>query len=181
MSRPSPLVHLLVLVRDICQLRRGPEEMPYSNALFGLLVASSIALDLLCDRILDGSPNILARSLVSMGLILALCWIALSIRHLGNRYVQTASTLIACDIVFTLLILPLAWLFARAPAQAKGLTPPQTLLAWAMLAVIVWNLVVNAHIVRRALDAPFALGFALALAWALANWALTHALFDTAV
>ena len=178
--RESPLVSFLFLVRDICQLKRGPEEMPYSAALLALLVTSSIALDLLCNRILEGEPNILARSLMSMTLVLALSWIALAIRRLGNRYVQTATTLIACDIVFTLLILPLAWLFAREPAQPKALTPGQTLIAWAMLAVIFWNLLVNAHIVRRALDAPFMLGFAIALAWAVANWALTHALFDPA-
>jgi hypothetical protein len=54
------------------------------------------------------------------------------------------------------------------------------LLGWAMLAIIVWNLTVNAHVVRRALDAPFALGFALAIAWALADWALGRVLFDSA-
>ena len=177
--RESPLAHLALLVRDICQLRRGPEDMPHSTVLFGVLVASSIALDLLTDRFLGGMPNILARSLVSTGLLLGLCWIALAIRHLGNRYVQTACALIACGMLFSLLLLPLALLAGHSFAQAAAqLTPSQMLIGWAMLGVIVWNLVVNAHIVRRALDAPFALGFALALAWALADWALAHALFD---
>jgi hypothetical protein len=66
------------------------------------------------------------------------------------------------------------------PSPPAQLTPLQVLLGWVMLAIVAWNLVVNAHIVRRALDAPFALGLALALAWFIADLALERALFDAA-
>jgi hypothetical protein len=178
--RESTLVYLALLVRDLCQLRRGPEEVPYSKPLLGLLVGVSILLDVATAAVLGGSTDVLPRSLVSTGLVLALCWIALSIRHLGNRYVQTASALVACSMVFSLLILPFAWLAGPTPSPPAELSPLQVLLGWAMLAIIVWNLAVNAHIVRRALDAPFALSFALVLAWALADWAIGHVLFDAA-
>ena len=178
--REAPFAQFALLVRDLCHLRRGPDEMPYSPALFGLLIGASVLIDVATGSFLGGANDVLPRSLVSTGLVLALCWIALRIRRLGNRYVQTASALVACSIVFSLLILPLAWLAGPPPAAPEALSPLQTLLWWAMLAIIIWNLAVNAHVVRRALDAPFALGFALAFAWALADWALGHALFDAA-
>jgi hypothetical protein len=188
--RESPLIRFAALVRDMCQLRRGPEDVPYSTRLLVALICASVVLDVLIgtsaaldvasDSTLGDWHDVLARSLVSTTLVLSLCWIALAVRHVGNRYVQTASALVACSLVFSLLILPLAWLAGPAPASAAALTPRQTLVGWAMLAVVVWQLVVNAHIVRRAIDAPFALGFALALAWALADWALGHVLFDPA-
>ena len=154
--------------------------MPFSKTLLGILVGSSILLDVATGSLLGNPANLLARSLVSTALVLALVWIALSMRQLGNRYVQTASALVACSMVFSLLILPFAWLAGPTPPPPAALTPLQVLLGWAMLAIIVWNLTVNAHIARRALDAPFAMGFALAIAWALADWALGHALFDAA-
>jgi hypothetical protein len=178
--RDSPLLHFLVVVRDLCQLRRGPQDLPYSPILFGLLVAVSVVLDLAMGGLIEGTSNVLARSLLSTTLILALCWTALSLRQFRNRYVQTASALVVCSIVFTLLILPVIYLAGPAPEAPHQLTPRQVLLGWAMLAIIVWNLAVNANILRHALEAPFALGMALATAWALADWALGHALFDAA-
>lgn len=180
--RESPFVRFAFLVRDICQLRRGPEDLPYSPALLGVLVAASIALDCLVDAFLDRVSNVLARSLVSTGLLLALCWIALRLRKLDNRYVQTASALVACGgIVFTLLIVPLAWIAGLSTRGQIELAPgPEFLLGLAMLAVVVWNLAVNAHILRRALEASFAFAFLLALIWAIADLALGHALFDRA-
>jgi len=120
-----------------------------------------------------------AHVLVSTVLILGLAWIALAMRGLGSRYVQTASALVACSIVFSLLVLPLAFLAGPLPTDA-ALTPLQTLLVWASFALFVWSVLVDAHIIRRALDAPFGLGVALALAWTIADWALGHALFDAA-
>src|SRR4051812_34975348 len=140
--REAPFVQFAMLVRDLCQFRRGPEDMPYSKLLFGLLVAASVMLDLLTGSYRQATSKILARSLVSTSLVLALCWIALSIRHVGNRYVQTASALVACSIVFTLLILPLAWLAGPMAAPPAHLTPLQVLVGWGMIAVVLWNLAV---------------------------------------
>ncbi len=173
----SPLIRLATLVRDICQLRRGPEELPYSRRLLGVLLVVSVAIDVASGRLLGGHDE-LARSLVSTMLVLVLCWIALAARHLVNRYVQTATALVACGIVFSLLVLPLG-LIVPTSGDAS-LTPLQTLVVWAMFAVFVWSVLVEAHILRRALDAPFGLGVAIALAWTIADWALGHALFDAA-
>jgi len=176
--RESRAADLTVIVFEMCQLRRGPDDMPYSKALLVVLLGASILLDVVIGAFGGGVPDALSRSLLSAGLVLALCWIALALRHLGNRYLQTASALVACSIVFSLLILPLAWLSGPVPTPPTPLTPMQLLLGWLMLAIVAWNLIVNAHIVRRALDAPFALGLAIALAWFVADLALERALFD---
>jgi hypothetical protein len=178
--RTSPASEFALLVMDLCHLRRGPDEMPYSPVLLALLIVAGVLLDVVTGRLLGAGANVLLRSLVSTAVVLALCWIALRIRRLENRYVQTASALVACSIVFSLLVLPLAWLSGPAPATPAEMTPRHVLLSWAMLGLIVWNLVVVAHIVRRALEAPFGFGLALALAWAVAAWALGQALFDGA-
>ena len=179
-GRGNPLLHLVVVVRDLCQLRRGPQDLPYSPVLLALLIAASILIDLASGTVISGASNVLPRSLVSTSLVLGLCWIALSIRRLGSRFVQTASAVIACSIVISLLAVPIVWLAGAPPASGQPPAPLQVLLAWAMLALIVWNVAINANIVRHALEAPFAFGVALATAWLLADWALGRVLFDAA-
>lgn len=174
----QPLLEFLRVVRDLCQLRRGPEDVPYAPQLLLVLILASVLLDVALGAALGVKASILPRSLLSTGLILALCWTALTARGLGTRFVQAASALVACAMVFSLLMLPIAALTGAPPATPEQLTPMQVVLAWTALAVIVWKLCVDAHILRRALDAPFALGFLLALAWALADWALGRAVFN---
>jgi hypothetical protein len=174
---PFRFAELAGLVRDLCLLRRGPEDMPYAPALLMLSIAASMLLDVTTGALFGGS-DVLARSVVSTALVLALSWAALKVRRLGNRYVQTASALVACGLVFSLLALPLGWLAHPMPASATALTPGQVLLGWAVLALFVWNLSVFAHILRRAIECSFGLAFAIVVAWAVADWAVGHILFD---
>jgi hypothetical protein len=169
---------IAALVADLCRLRSGPEEMPYSPALCGGLIVASVAFDVVTANALGDGNDALARSLVSTVLTLGLCAVALAMRQFANRFVQTASALVACSFVFSLLVLPLAWLAGPHVDSGTPLTPLQVLLGWGTLALIVWSLSVNAHIMRRAMDSSFVFGFALVTSWAIADWALAHALFD---
>lgn len=178
--RPYSFADFAVLVRDLVQLRRDPADMPYSVVLLGVLIAAGVAIDVASGLLVENSSDVLARTLLSTVLVLALCWIALKLRGLSNRYVQTASALAACGIAFSLLILPVVWMLGPLPTPPAQLAPHQVLLGWVMLAVLLWSLAVTAHILRHALDASFAFGLALATTWAVADWALAHALFDAA-
>jgi hypothetical protein len=66
------------------------------------------------------------------------------------------------------------------PATPQDLTPVQILLAWIALGLIAWKLSVDAHILRHALETPFAFGFLLALTWTIAAWAVDRIAFAAA-
>lgn len=171
---------LVVRIANLCRFRGGPQDLPHSPGLLGVLLVTSVVLDLTTASLLDIGDNPLARSLFSTALLLALCWIALGVRGTLNRYVQTATALIACSIVFSVLIVPLAWLFGKPESAAAALTPQQTLAAWLGLGVLIWKIAVDGHNVRQAIDAPFWLGFSLALSWAIADFAFGRILFAAA-
>jgi hypothetical protein len=137
-------------------------------------------LDYGSGNLLGFDETLLARSLLSISLLLALCWTALSIRGLGNRFVQTASALVSCSMAFSLLILPLAWFFGNPQGEEVVLTPGQLMIAWLGLGVLFWKVAVDAHLVRQAIDAPYWLGLLLAISWAIADFALSRALFGDA-
>ncbi len=54
------------------------------------------------------------------------------------------------------------------------------LLRWLALATLIWQLLVNAHILRHALDSRFGIGLLLALSWVIGYWALESVLFGAA-
>ena len=165
------------VIVDLCRFRSGPQELPCSTRLLGFLLLASVVFDVGYGNLLDIKESVLGQSLLTLIVLLGLSWIALSIRRVRHRYVQTAIALVACSIAFSLLILPLAWLFG-GPQPVD--TPPssgQMLIAWLGLGVMVWKIAVDAHIVRQAIESSFAIGFLLALSWAVAHFALSRLLF----
>jgi hypothetical protein len=178
MNEPLPsMAVLLGIVRNLCRFRGGPQDISHSPTLLVVLLVASVVLDLGIGSLIGAKEPLLARSLLSTALLLGLCWVALTMRGLTHRYVQTASALVACAMAFSILILPLALLFGSPPNSTVALTPAQMLIAWLGLVMVIWKVCVDAHIVRNAIEAPFSLGFLLALSWAIADWALSRAVF----
>lgn len=171
---------LLAQLANLCRFRGGPQDLPHQPGLLVALLVASVALDLGTAALLDIGDSALGRSLFSSALLLALCWIALAIRGLRSRYVQTATALIGCAMVFSLLIVPIALLLGEPATPEKTLTPIQTLLAWLGLTVLVWKILVDAHNMRQAIDASLWIAFALVLSWSIADFALGRLLFGGA-
>jgi hypothetical protein len=156
---------LLRIVIDLCLLRRGPQDLPYSPALTQGLLLLGLGVDLLVLRWLDEDSDLLLQIGCSLALLLALPWLLLSLRQRRERYVQTLAAFAATGIVFSLLYLPLALKSAELPRPVAGetLSGEQALVAWGTLLVIGWKLAINGSIWRHALDWPRAAGVLLAV------------------
>ncbi len=102
-SAERPPGTFLRLLWPLFRLQGNPQDLPYSGQLPLLLVAASVILDMLVGDALHDTGDTFARSLLSTGVVLGLCWIALAIRGLRNRFVQTATALVACSLLFSLL------------------------------------------------------------------------------
>ncbi len=168
-------------VLELCRLRGGPQDLPWSPLLLAGLFVAATALDVMVGDLLDRDGNALARSLLSSLVILGLCWIALAVRNFRNRFVQTATAIIATGIVFTLLQGALLWLGGVPPATGSApLTSTQALVAWALFAIFLWQVAVTAHIVRHAVELGSGLALTLVISWIVAWWALEQAVFGSA-
>jgi hypothetical protein len=177
MNTPDPQgTSLLQRVLDLATLRSGPQELPHSANLLLVLFVVGTAVDV-ASGVLFATPDALGRSLLSNVIVLGLCWIALAIRSLRNRYLQTATALVACGLLFSLLQLPIAALIGPTPTTPAELAPLQILLYWILFALFVWQLAVSAHIMRHAMDASFAFALVLVASWVIVDVALGRALF----
>ena len=168
---------LLNLIWDICCLRRGPQDLPYSPLLLLALVAISVSYQLMIAllRNLGSFGEVLAGALFGVALMFTVLHVALTLRGMRNRFVQSASALLGCTLVFALLRLPVELLIGTPPATPADITALQALLALVSLPLLGWNVVAYAHVLRHSLDIPFLAGLALSLLWIVIGIALIAA------
>jgi hypothetical protein len=161
------------LIRDICLLRRGPQDLPYSIPLLAAVAASCVIVQLgvavarnaPIGGVLTGAAMWLVVTLGALNLILTL-------RGLRNRFVQSATALLGCALVFTLLSVPIALLLDEPPATPQQMSPLQLLLGVVSLPLLIWKIIVDAHVFRHSFDVPFLSGVVIALLWIVAAMAL---------
>ena len=168
---------LLYLLRDVILLRRGPQDAPHAPRLLIALCAASLLLQLAIARVLGVEGETLGSGLVALMFSLGVLYLLLNLRRLTNRFVQAALTLLGCAMLFQLLSLPIVLMAgAHLPSAPEHLTPTQILLSLVSLPIVIWKLIVDAHILRNSLDLPFVYGLVIAVCWLIAELVLDAAL-----
>jgi hypothetical protein len=165
---------LLNLIWDICCLRRGPQDLPYSRLVLGVLCAATLGLEVLVAALLGSEQGSIGVGIAALGVYLTVIYLLLTLRGMANRFVQTASALIGCAIVFNLIILPVELLFGTPPDTAQKMSSLQSVLSLVMLLILSWKLMVDANIYRHSLNVPFFTGMLVALGWFLAALYALH-------
>jgi len=94
---------------------------------------------------------------------------------LRNRFVQSGTALLGCALVFTLLSMPIALLVGEPPITAEQMSPLQLILGLVSLPLLIWKVIVDAHVFRHSFDVPFLSGVVIALLWIIAAMALAGA------
>ena len=127
---------LLESIRDILLLRRGPQDLPFSAALLGALILFALAIGLAVSAqrvpVAVAAPQLGFEVL----LLLALAWIPLALAKRRERFIQTATALVAAAIAFNLLAVPVVLGVGELPKDPRALTTLQVVLGWLSLALL---------------------------------------------
>ena len=166
----------LLELRDVILLRRGPQDMPYSPRLLALVCGASLLLQLAIASVLGIPGDALGAGLIGLAFNLSVLYLVLNLRGVRGRFAQAALALTSCAIVFAILSVPIVLAIGGKPPTPETMTPVQALLGMLALPVVVWKLVVDAHILRHSLNLPFAAGLLIALFWIVAELSLGAAL-----
>jgi hypothetical protein len=147
---------LLRILLDICVLRAGPQDLPYSRSLLGLTLVSYFFVSWLLS--VPGYPiaNAFLIALADLSLLLLFAVSLLFITGKTARMIQTLAALTGTGTLLGLVALPLVQILAREQL-AEQLALPAGML-W--LALFGWSLLVVAHIMRHAMSVslPVAIG-----------------------
>lgn len=154
------LTALLRWTTDLLQLRGTPADAPPSSwLLLQLLVldliSSVLYLQALGSQVLFGA--LVGRMLLRMAMVYAV------MRAFGRtaRFLQTAVSLYAIGVLLTFLLLPIAAALVRSQGDAPDFGVQ--FLQLGFLSLLLWSIVVEAHIYRHALGLKFWYALPLAL------------------
>ena len=165
------MVWLVRFWLGLCLLRTAPQDGPASAFMLGITLACYVSVSLL---VLAGSYGIQTGvALAFAELVLLAVFVALLLYLTGKlaRFNQTLSAMTGAGTLLGLLALPLALL--AEPSAVNGGQP----LALAWLILLLWNLIVSAHIMRHALSTNLVVGFAVSLVYMLLTTQLVLLLF----
>ena len=147
----GPLAAVFV---DIALHRSGPDRLPSSSFLVGVLLAIYIPVNLL--RIyLTGSASSSDYGFMLVDTVVFYVFVYGILRFFGRqrRFLQTASALLGTDILINLIGLPVS--LGGEPAAETGLA---VLLALVLLALLFWWIDVAGFIIARAVEQPYVAG-----------------------
>jgi hypothetical protein len=167
---------LLRQLIEICLLRRGPQDLPWSPPAVALVTALLLALQLAFAVHFESPPAALAaRVVVTLVLLLGATLALLRFRGMENRAAQTLLALAGMSLLFALVMMPLAIVLRPYLGDEN---PPPSMMLFALAAVFAffWKLRVEAAIWRQALEIPVPAAYLLTLALVLAEAGLLYLL-----
>jgi hypothetical protein len=150
-------------IRDLCLLRLGPQDLPHAPNALGILILILVIVQGAVVLGFSRSADAPSRAMLSVVTGLVLPWLALVLAGKRERIVQAGIAWVASAIVFGLLALPVLQLMGELPQAPDQVSGAQMLAAWLSLALLGWQLAVQGHILRHAMDLPFRLGMLLAV------------------
>jgi hypothetical protein len=172
---------LPLILRDIILLRRGPQDLPFSErALLVTAVLLVVFAGLINAVQGDSSGMAMVRSAVGIGLSLGVLYLVLLSKQFQARFVQTGLASLLVAAVAAALLLPV--LLAAGPlpgpdAKPESLGGAQVLSILLFSVIGLWKFVVDAHIVRHALEIRFLLALPITFAMDFAVAVFIVALF----
>lgn len=161
---------MLALIRTflLIALRRlGPEDLPDSSLLFGLAVIAYAVAQVVIVLPLYGPGATLLRAVVlDVALLYACVWGLLRFTGRPARFRQTLTALFGTGALLTVLMVPLnSWFTATSVPDQPAVLPTV-----GILLMLIWSLVVNGHIVARALSAPLGVGLVFSVIYFFINY-----------
>ncbi|MDO8268192.1 MAG: hypothetical protein Q7T32_10225 [Moraxellaceae bacterium] len=170
---------LWTLFWQICQLRRGPEDVPYSVQLLVLLAVLDVALGI--GGQLLAAPDRLriavALTLLAVVMDAAVFWGLLWFKRLQSRWVQGLTTIFGIDLLLGLVALPLTLLSHVVEPKSVMIG----LVVVAQMLLVGWNIGLRGFVFHRALNIGLLLGNMLSLALFMLNIFISIQLFPELV
>lgn len=162
---------------DIALHRRGPDQLPASHFLLGLVAAVYLVCLVVAVQVSDDTrPFRLPAYITEAGLGVLFVWSLLRAFGLERRLIQTLTALFGIDALMTALSLP--FVTARSLEQSAGSPGAPD---FVLLGLLLWNIDVWGFVVGRAIGRPYFLGLAFVIGWVLLMESLRAAMFPPVI
>lgn len=148
------MFELIKLYFDMCLLRKGPQDVPYSLFVFWLSMVLYGFSGLLLLYMRLGWLDSMIQLSVEIVLILGFTGVMLTVSGRLSRFFQTASAMLGTDAIISFLGLPVI--------SSMMLGSMSSLPYYVSIGLMIWHLFITGHIFRHALDKSYGFGLGLA-------------------
>ncbi len=147
------------LVLQISLFRKGPEDLPASSLLLGLLLVINVLVSITLYSTINDTTVLRAATLVvaSLAATAGLVWLVLNLLNYAQRFMQTFTALVGVDVLLTCITAIIAVLTLQEDGAMGSIG------SLALLLLLIWNLSIYASIFQRALEVHLIIGLGLAL------------------
>ena len=158
---------------QLCLLRRGPQDLPASPPLLGLMAVTNGLVGVLGSLDYFGTPGrAMAASLLDTLLVAGLVYATLGFAGHRPRFVQTLTAVYGVGVLFGAVML-----VAQSLVGALGALP---LVALINLIVLGWLHLALGHVLRHALEMDLWAGIAIAVGYTVIGLTLVNIYFPPA-
>lgn len=164
---------MIRLFYDICLFKKGPQDVPASTLLLGLVVAANLGLGLALSWPDLGWIEAVLQSVTGALALGGFVWAALMLSRKSQRILQTAIAAFGCDTFVSAIAFPLL-VWSQIDPDMKGAV------GLPLMVLMLWQISAIGHILRHALSVPLAVGLGLALAYTAISYSLIMTLFPVA-
>ncbi|MDH4276371.1 MAG: hypothetical protein OEW08_15175 [Gammaproteobacteria bacterium] len=159
----------------LCTLEVTPQDLHYSRSLQTLSIAAYFLLGLAVNAVFQSWGIAAVVSALDTGLLIGIAYAALWVRDMPQRATQTTTALAVSGVVLGLIALPIY----IALRDATGiLLDINSLLS---LGLVIWQIIIVAHILRHALAVPFMAASVISLVYAIVAYKIANILIPTPV
>jgi hypothetical protein len=171
---------LFGVVVDIVLLRRGPEQLPASQALLGIVVVTQVLITAVMTAMSPKPPPSWPLQLL-FSTVFPMLWFqaALTLAQKRERLVQTLTAFFAASALFMPVLVPLAAALQPYMADPDNVKPPPGGVVLPAAVFTLWLLAVQVRIVRSAFEWPIFLSIVFVLAQQFVGTWLLALLFAT--
>jgi hypothetical protein len=166
----NQLFHLFF---DICLLRKGPQDVPASAFLTGTVTAINMIIATLGSVLVSGFVVGIEESLLGLALSVVMLAIVLQLSGRMARFQQTFTAIMGCEVLFHFIMVPISMMLISS--TETDATAQFTAILWIIL--VVWYLVVIAHILRHAMTTNLFLALVISLCIFVVTWNVTNMVF----
>lgn len=146
---------------QICLLQKAPQDIPASSALLITTLLLNLLLTILIAVIDPAENQVLVVAVTECLCLMLFVYTILALRSKVGRWIQTVTALAGTGVLISLIFMPL---LIFIPEGGNFEDVPEVV-KWIVRFLLLWNLVVVAHIFQHALSTLFILGVAVAIAY----------------
>ena len=172
----SGLWRLGLVFVDIALHRRGPEHVPASGFLCGLLFLVYVAAGVAAMQIVQPLARAVGMVIFDTALYVGFVWLVLTLFGHPSRFVQTTSALLGAETLLTLIEIPVLSL----AGFENGNVDTPNIATWLFFLLILWSIDINGFVLSRALQQSYVVGVLIVLGYVFGSFTLGGLLFPVA-